>query len=400
MKSKVSVTHQIDDLDAASNELIEKSFSDSELGRNSVGILFCYSDMEVDDLVKKVSEKLDFDIIGCTDIANMDEKEGFHDLSATLTVLTGDDISFSTASSNPIDPLNVGDEVSKTYDLVKEKLGETPKLLIAIPPYSLDIMLDAYTKKFNEIAPGVPVLGGLPSYNGTGDNNMTFHNDGAYPDRLVAIGVSGNINPVFSVQNVTKNDADRKRKITKADANTVYEVGDQKFTDYLKDIGLEVEKLTEGNTTVTFVSNPLVIERVNEKGDIDYSFARTLHEINLEDGSGTAIGEIPKGATLSVCSLQRDEIEEAAVIGINDLKEKMGTVAQSGYEFSTIFAVSCIGRHLLMLPNNDVEVKKILSGLPEGVSLSGFYSYGEIGPQGSVQKQNFAHNESLVLCAF
>ena len=400
MRSNVSVTQQIDDVAAAADELLKGAKRGFPLAANSAGILFCYSDADVEGLLHELAGRADFDVVGCTAIANMDERTGFHDMAATLTLLTSDDVRFAAVSSEPVTPENVADQVEKTYRAAADRLGETPALLVALPPYRLEIMLDAYANGFNKAAPGVPVIGGLPSYNATGDSNMTFHNGTASTDRLVLLAMAGDVRPVFSVQNVTSNDAERKRKVTRARDNVVYEVAGQRFTDYLEEVGLPVDKLAQGNATITFVSNPLLLEKNTETGESLYSFARTLHEIDLEDGSGTAIGEIPDGATLSVCTLQRDEIEQAALEGIRDLKRKMAAVQASGYKFSTVLAVSCIGRHLLLLPHSDLEVRQILSEFPPGLTLSGFYSYGEIGPQGSERQQNFAHNESLVLCAF
>lgn len=394
MESKVSVTLQIDDTSAAAQELLDKALDGFALKKNTVGILFCYSDMEVAELAASLREKASFPIIGCTGIASMDDAEGFHNMAATLMVLSADDCTFAVAASGPITAANVQEEIKATYDAARTALGEEPKLLFALPPYMLEIMLDSYSMGFNRVAPGVPVVGGLPSYNGSGDENLTLLNGEAWPDRLVLLAVGGNVKPVFSVQNVASSDASRKRRVTKARDNVVYEVAGQRFTDYLKDIGLPVEELTGGNTTITFVSNPLIFEGT----DGAFSFARTLHEIDLEEGSGTAIGQIPEEATLSVCTLQRSDIEEAALVGMRDLKDKMAQ--QAGYTFTTVLAVSCIGRHLLMLPGNDAEVNQLLSEFPESLHLAGFYSYGEIGPQGAAQTENFAHNESLVLCAF
>ena len=163
---------------------------------------------------------------------------------------------------------------------------------------------------------------------------------------------------------------------------------------------MPVEKLVEGNNTVAFVSNPLLLEHGRAGSEEAFAYVRTLHEIDLEKGTGTAIGRIPMDATLSVCPLHRDEIAQAALDGIGTLSEKIGA-GPVGYEFSTVLAVSCIGRHLLMSPNNSAEVDNILSRFPAGLTLCGFYSYGELGPLSSGERSvNFAHNESLVLCAF
>jgi len=394
MKSFVNVTNQIDDLQLAVEELTSGATPD-KLQKNTVGILFCYSDMDTSELASVLAQKVGFPILGCTAISTMDHM-GFHDMAATLMILTADDCTFAAAVSEPITPQNVAENIEKTCHFVRKTLGEEPKLLFALPPYMLEIMLDEYASGFNRCCPGVPVWGGLPSYNATGDQNLTIFGGEAYPDRLVLLAVTGNVRPVFSVQNVTAVDVDRKRKVTQSKDNVIYRVGDQTFTDYLREVGLPVESLTQGNATITFVSNPLLVESSKD----DFSFVRTLHEINLEEGSGTAIGQIPVESTISMCSLQRREIEQAAVAGINSLKEKMSDIQRDGYTYSTVLAVSCIGRHLLMSPNNDAEVKSLLTEFPADLALIGFYSYGELGPQGVKQTQNFAHNESLILCAF
>jgi hypothetical protein len=397
MKSKVTVTAQVDDVNAAVEELLSGIGGDFSLGSSSAGILLCYSDMDIAALAKALKAKAGFDIIGCSCIANMDRDEGFHSTVVTLTVLTADDCVFSAHLSEKVSPDTVSREVKAIYDNTCARLGGAPGLIITIPPYILEIMLDAYTAAFNQIAPGVPIVGGLPSYNSVGDFNLTIFNDKTYEDRMVTLAIKGNISPVFSVQNVVGADIERKRKVTKSKDNVVYTVGTQSFTDYLRDSGLPVEQLVKGNNTITFVSNPILLE----SGDGGFSFVRTLHEINLEQGSGTAIGMIPEGSILSICSLERAQIQKGAAEGIRDLKAKMETrKKEKDYAYSTVLAFSCIGRNLLMLPNNDAEVKQLLTEFPKDLTLSGFYGYGEIGPQGVTKEENFAHNESLILCAF
>lgn len=396
MKSNVAVTYQIDDIDLAVDELLGGVLDGFSLLENSVGILFCYSDMDSAELAKKLYDRAGFDVLGCTGIASMDQKDGFHSMAATFMVLTADDCRFATVSTAAITADNVQQAMQAAYDEVCAGLSGEPGLVFSLPPYILEVMLDAYTNAFNAIAPGVPVVGGLPSYNATGDENLVFLNGAAADDRLVMLAIGGNVRPVFSVQNVGARDASRKRKVTKAVNNTVYEVNNQKFTDYLAEIGLPVEVLAQGNATITFVSNPVLVENHGQGGD--FSFARTLHEINLDGGYGVAIGEIPLGSTISISTLERSEIEEKAAAGMEEIKQR---IADSGdYEYSSLLAISCIGRHLLLLPESDAEAKNLLSGFPQGLSMAGFYSYGEIGPQGEGAARNFAHNESLVLCAF
>lgn len=394
MRSFVNVTEQIDDFSLAVEELLAGTAHDTLL-KNTVGILYCYSDMDTAGLAAALAAKAGFPILGCTAIAMMEHSRGLCDMAATLMVLTADDVNFATVVSDPITPENVTGQIDKTYRSVYQALGEEPKLLFVLPPYLLEIMLDEYAFGFNQCCPGIPVMGGLPSYTAVGDQNLTIFGGAVYADRMVVLAVGGNIRPVFSVRNVSSVSVDRKRKVTQAKDNVIYRVGNQTFTDYMREVGLPVDSLTHGNATITFVSNPLLLESVQD----GFSFVRTLHEINLEEGSGTAIGKIPLDATVSICTLQRSEIEQAAAAGARSLKEKMAPHQREGYQYSTVLAVSCIGRHLLMSPNNDAEINNLLTEFPEGLALSGFYSYGELGPQGVTQTNNFAHNESLILCA-
>jgi len=395
MKSFVNVTEQIDDFSIAVEELLAGA-APEELLKNTVGILLCYSDMDTSGLASALAQKAKFPILGCTAIALMENKHGLHDMAASLAVLTSDDCSFSLAVSDPITTQNVAEQIDKTCQTIRKTLGGEPKLLYALPPYILDIMLDEYASGFNRCFPGIPLLGGLPSYNATGDQNLTIFGGETFSDRLVLLAISGDLRPVFTVQNVTTVDAERKRKVTESKGNVIYRVGDQTFTEYLLEVGLPVESLTKGNATITFVSNPLLLESSQD----GFSYVRTLHEINPDEGTGTAIGKIPVGATLSICSLQRSDIEQAASAGFKTLKEKMNAAHSDGYIYSTVLAVSCIGRYLLMSPNNDAEVNSLLTVFSPELTLSGFYSYGELGPQGPAQTQNFAHNESIILCAF
>jgi hypothetical protein len=392
VKSKVTVTEEVDNIDKAVQDLIAGIGTDFPLESSTIGLLLCYSNMDIAGLAGALKTRLAFDIIGCSCIANMDREGGFHNMAVTLTVLTAHDCVFAASLSGPVDPSTVAGEIKNICDGACARLGGVPELIISIPPYILEIMLDAYTKAFNKAVPGTPVVGGLPSFNSMGDQNVTIFNGQVYSDRLVMAAARGAIKPVFSVQNVAGTDIERKRKVTRAKDNVVYTVGNQSFTDYLGDSGLPVEQLAHGDNTITFVSNPLLLE--SENGG--FSFVRTLHAIDLEKGSGTAIGIIPEGAILSICSLEREQIQQGALAGIRSLKKKM---EKTGHAYSTVLAFSCIGRNLLMLPHNDAEVNQLLAEFPLGLTLSGFYGYGEIGPQGAAKEENFAHNESLILCA-
>ncbi|MDL2236835.1 FIST C-terminal domain-containing protein [Christensenellaceae bacterium OttesenSCG-928-K19] len=402
MKSNVAVTYQVDDMQLAANELADGIMNGFALQKNSVGLLYCYSDIDLEDFVAHIMERFSFPVIGCTCIASMDGKGGFHEMAATLMVLTADDCDFSAVLTDDITRENVEDQVERAFGQARQGLPEEPKLIFALPPYNLGVTLDIFTEAFNRIAPGVPVIGGVPSDNGDGDVNATIFGGNVYPNKMVLLCVSGNLKPVCTAKKVTGTSVERKRQVTEARENVVYRVGNQTFCEYMEDLGFDVASLASGNNTVTFVANPVLLENVESPDGENYSFVRTLHQLNPAEGSGAAVGFIPEGATLSICTLERSDIEQAAVLGMEELNSKIEKGEQDGYQYSTIVAVSCIGRYLLMLPQSSVEADRVIASMKEGMSLAGFYSMGEIGPipLKSGEVVTFAYNESLVLCAF
>lgn len=401
MISKIAVTYQIDDATLAATELSRAVQEGTPLLSHTVGILMCYSDMDVPPLLRALSQHLPFDIIGCTCIASLDSETGFSEMAIRLLVLSADDCTFSVQLSGPVGPDTIPQRVEETYAGALDALGRPPGLLLMLAPYKLDLLFDTFTQTLNRVAPGVPVIGGLPSHNDNGDLNAVLFNETAYPDRMAMLAIAGNIHPVFSVQNVLGDVVRRKRKVANAAGNTVYRVGSQTFVEYMEEIGFHWPD--DGMIdTLTFLTNPLMLENVPLDDGQTHGFVRTLHKIDKKEGSGTAVGMIPTGATLSICSLSKQDIEEAASKALAELMIKIADKRQNGQVFSTVLAVSCIGRFMLMSPRSSIETERLLAGLPPDVTLAGFYGYGEIGPVSRALPKivNFAHNETLILCAF
>lgn len=402
MQSKVNITYKIDDIQEATKELLAGLEDVTREKGHAAGILYVYSDCEVEELVAAVSAKANFPIVGCTSIASIENTGGMHEMCAMLTVLSADDCDFTIVRTEPVTRGNIVQEVETAYATATQNLPSPIKLVFALAPYNLDIMLDEYTNTFNQVAPGIPFVGGLPSYHANGDINATFYDGTVTFNQIVLLAISGNLQPVFSVQTVTGGNAKRKCKVTSAKENVVYTVDDEPFTDFLVKMGLPVENLEANTPTTFFVSNPLLLENIPSEKGSDFSFMRTLHKIDLEEGSGTAIGHVPQGATLSICSLDREGIERGGKAAVEELQRKMLPNEKNGYTYSTVLAISCIGRFTIMIPKSSVETESIRAQLPANLTLSGFYGHGEIGPLPgtSGEAENFAHNESLVLCAF
>jgi hypothetical protein len=109
---------------------------------------------------------------------------------------------------------------------------------------------------------------------------------------------------------------------------------------------------------------------------------------------------VPQGSVISIGILQKGDIKISAQNGLEDLLNKMKLNEDEGYRYSAVFAVSCVARYYVMAGDNGLEAETLRDGLSRNISLSGFYSFGEICPTSiRGRANNAAHNESLALLA-
>lgn len=399
MKSATALTYEMDDMKLAAKQLADQVKSKLTLTPKSFGVIFADSELDHKELMSALDEELAIPIMGCTTIAIIDGKEGFCEMCTSLVVISGDDYSFSIIRSEPITADNAQDVICQTYRQGAESLGEDVKMVFVLPPYNLDIMLDEYPETLMKAAEGRPVYGGLASYNETGDTIANIDNQGVYDDRMLLLTMGGNIKPLFSVSSAAANCTKKKEVVTKSDKNIVYTIGDKTFLDYCDSLGISMLKLSNAET-LPYVSTPMVVETVEEDAD-GVSVIRAIHAVNKKDGSCTAICKVPQNSLISIASLKKSDMESSAMQALESLLSQMEDNSKDGYEYSTIFCVSCVGRFLVMVPENDAEGKMITRMVPENIQVAGFYGYGEIGPTSirNGKAMNRAHNHSIVMMA-
>jgi hypothetical protein len=391
----------MDDAEAAVGELLDQLSAQGPFGKNSCGIVYCDVEMAHEAFMRAIKEKLPFEVIGCTSIANFDTQNGVQIFSAVLVVLTGDDVSFGTALTETLEPQNLSSELEAAYKRAESSLGGRGKMMFLMPPFESDVPLDEYVKLLSQFSGDTPIFGGLPSSN-MADGDILMYADGrVFEDRAAIILIGGNVRPLFSVQNFLSAVSEQKHIVTKAEMNIVRTVEDMTFVDYLRHVGLPVDELIEQGDLAVYVSTPLKVYMgvADERDKIPV--ARTIKTLNPGDGSGVMFGEISENSAISIVTMKRQDIIDSCRVAINDITEKMRAASGDGYKYETLLCVSCGGRYMVMGDDKDVEGEIIKENLPPGVSLSGFYAYGEICPtvvEGG-RALNRIHNESIVMCA-
>ena len=177
-----------------------------------------------------------------------------------------------------------------------------------------------------------------------------------------------------------------ERLITRAEGNVLFELDGQPALDlYRKYLGDHALGLPA--TALLF---PLLL-RSNSGGD---GLVRTILGIDEQAGSMTFAGDMPEGAHARLMKANFDRlIDGAAGAAKSGLSQLGGTPAELAV------LVSCVGRKLVLRQRIEEEVEGVRRVLGSQAALTGFYSYGELCPQGDARSCEL-HNQTMTITAF
>ncbi len=109
-------------------------------------------------------------------------------------------------------------------------------------------------------------------------------------------------------------------------------------------------------------------------GAEDRQVVRTVLAVDEVTQSLTFAGDVPQGSYAQLMRANVDRIVEGGRVAA-----AAAAVTGSAGDVLAV-AVSCIGRRLLLGRRTEDELEEVVSALPAGAGLVGFYSYGEISP--------------------
>lgn len=396
MRSIVAHTEEIDDLDAATEELFAQT-EDFALAKHSMAILYAEEDTEYPELYERLSRKWDFPIIGCTAMAMLSDKNGYCRGGISVLLLTADDCCFTAGITCELDKENYKDEITRLYKELEAQHPSAVKLALCYSGISLnDPILSGSNllSALNEAANGLPIYGGAASDSLTFVGYKAFYNGATVRNGIAVALLSGEFSPRFVRVNSVKDTASFRYKITRAEGNVIYRLGEGSFVDALKAENMRVE---QENTMATYILTPFVV--TVDKGEDKVEVARILSTIDQETGTGTFLGVMPEGASLGIGLVNREDVclsvEEAFTRMFRELARERG-------EYTTLLCTSCCARYLALMNDPSVEAKTYLGRLPNELSLLGFYSYGECCPvrgEKSGKDYNMFHNFTFTILA-
>lgn len=395
MRSLQAFTKEVDDIAIAVDEL-SAQIDRSKLLKNSCGIVFCGFEPDMEALIAGLRWVLPFPFFGCTGIGIL-STEGYSQSSISLLVLTADDVEFAVGMTEDINSMDDIPCFAKTYRECRAKLSDDDKLIFTYVPWLNNIMFDEIVSTLDAESGHVPVYGGIASDGWTFDETYVFTDQEASMSKGVIMVMSGNINPIFTIEHSTTLTTNLHKIVTKAEGTVVYELDGKPVTDFIRDMGLITDKTS---VILDYLGTPFLATQKTPDGD-EIDTLRCLGVIDHEKQSCGYIGKIEEGSELNMVLISKEDIERSVKDAFDEILDSINSV--SGYEFSTIICSSCAARYCLMVADKNTEGRAYEGRLPENVKLQGVYIYGEFCPahgkhQGKLY--NVLSNETFTILAF
>ncbi|GHV30488.1 hypothetical protein FACS1894167_11400 [Synergistales bacterium] len=387
IKMMTAYTIEVDDPEAAVSELLEQIERKGSLLENTVGIVSCYYEFIETGAISALSERLPFDVIGCTVMGSAtNEQYGLEQM--TLVVLTSDDIRFSTALSEPISTDAAAKPVEDVYRQALEKLPGEPSLIFALGPITSDASGEIIFKALNAVSGNnIPIFGTLSNDTSlTYENSRTFLNGQIHQFKLALLLMHGPINPRFYVTAISdKNIQQKKAVVTESEGYLLKRVNDMPLLDYLATIGVQKEGLS-AITALPFLvdygdgTKPIVLSM--------YSFT---------EAGAYCPSEMPAGTNIALAEVDYNSVMETAETTVRRALEDARRNGASG-----VLAIPCLTRILVISPNSEDEMKKTADLIGEEFPFAIIYSGGEMCPVYTEKREriNRFHNLTYTLMVF
>lgn len=396
MKSATAVSYEIDDISTASEELAAQIREKLMFENESVGILYCQPEMEIAELCMKLKEKLGFDILGGTTSAGATlTNEGHHELAVTLHVLTASDCRFATAVSRPLSQ-NPREGIDRVYADALSGLDGEPKMIFFIAPMLSGISTDSCLTVLSEASGNLPVFGFVAADDYDFTNQKVFLNEHCDGESIALLLISGNVRPIFLINNLESSETISKKRVTKSEGNIIYEIDGKPAYEYIKEF-----PFVEDESTLLW-NYQFFVELAGNSERGYASVSRALSGYDRETGRVTCFADVPQGSYIGLMYCDGSNVRESCREALAELNEKLGDgKAEADYQYSSVFFMSCSLRNMFLADEKKAEGELIKAMLPDRLTASGVYAYGEIAPtlfrDGKVK--NSFHNATMTICA-
>lgn len=400
MKSATAITYELDDIQAAAQELLQQIHAKLELAHEGVGILYIQPKMESAQLSAILHQELGFPIIGGTTAgAAMISNGGHHELAIMLQVLTAEDCTFSAAMSpsmaNQPKQCIIDTYQRALYDLTQKDATAQPQMAFCVTSilqsYSSDDGLDA----LSEVSHALPIFGFVAADDFQFSHQQVVLNGACGHDVIAILLIAGNIKPIFEVKNLAGSHHFSKRKITRAHDNVICEIDNMPAYEYLKDF-----PFISDDSTVLW-NYQFFVEMRNESDDDGVPVSRALNTYDKVSGEITCFANVPENSYIGLQYCDDKDVKASCQTALEEIKAKVAAASTDEYTYSTILIASCSLRNMFLADQKDAEGSLAAQILPDTLQAAGVYGFGEIAPTSlsGGKAVNRFHNATMIICA-
>lgn len=393
MRSVVLFTDEIDDLDQAIGEL-KQQFQQVQLQAHSGGLVLAHQDTDLAELSARLKEELGIPLVGCTAMS-LFTMQGYKTEGISVHIFTADDVSFAVGISGEVTQDNMQLAMQKMYGTVTAGMAqEDIRLILAFGTRVDGLMGDDFIEALDELSGRVPIYGGCASDNFEHKECKVFAEDKVVSKGMAIMVLSGNLKPVSLCQLTLANMITYEGKVTELKGNMVMKVNGVPLQKAVQEAGINV---TEETDFGDYAGTPFKIAITTSEGD-EYEVMRHLYSMDMESGGGTFLGRVPLGAKVHIGMIGKGDIHDSVAGTIRRALQKV--MSEQNYKFSTVLVVSCASRLISYSTDVSAEVREYVNLIPDGMGMSGFYSFGEICPsksKNSARKRNTFHNTTFTV---
>ena len=178
-----------------------------------------------------------------------------------------------------------------------------------------------------------------------------------------------------------------ERRITKANGSELYELdGKPALKLYKEYLGDRAAELPAAGLLFPLAVRPEL--------QSDKFLVRTILQVDEKKQSLVFAGDVPTG---SYAQLMRANFERLIQGAANAAQMAQNPAEQKGDALA--IAISCVGRKAILGARAEDELDAAFSMMPAGTKQVGFYSYGEVAPNGSGGPCQF-HNQTMTITRF
>jgi len=359
----------------ATRDALELAQSQLDGHPAKAAMVFAAIDMDLGVLTKTLADALPgIPIAGCTTDGEVAGPEGFLEDSLVITLFASDSVDFTVGMGHGA----IATPAKATADAVlmaRQSNERDPALCIALPEglgTNIHHLLDGLRAQLGD---EFPIVGGAAGDQLRFQGTKQFIGEEIVSDAMVVMLMHG---PVIYSCGVATGYAPlgNRHMITKVDGATVYEIDDRPAADLYAD----------------YLQQPSIFYPLAAYEESRQSFVLSS-PLNFDEESGAIqlVNPVEHAAQVQIATATRDEIVDAARTAVQDAYA--GFPSNRTPDAALFF--SCAGRRATLGTRTAEEYESFKDIIGQDIPTSGFYTYGEIGPD-QPQGRSVTHTNAFL----